>query len=162
MNKNKDMEMTIFKKALAAGILAGAGVALSFVSIPVGPTRCFPFQHSINVIAGVLLGPFWAVGAAFTTSLIRNMMGTGSLFAFPGSMFGAFLVGMAGRYLHGRHKLFFSCSRTCRDRHHRCMGKRSYGGSSYRSICKFCFLRFLFPHKQPAGCGNRRSCALFP
>jgi hypothetical protein len=38
MNKNKDMKMTIFKKALAAGILAGAGVALSFVSIPVGPT----------------------------------------------------------------------------------------------------------------------------
>jgi len=106
MHKNKDMKMAIFKKALAAGILAGTGVALSFVSIPVGPTRCFPFQHSINVIAGVLLGPFWAVGAAFTTSLIRNMMGTGSLFAFPGSMFGAFLVGMAGRYLHGRHKLF--------------------------------------------------------
>ena len=87
MNKNKDMKMTIFKKALAAGILAGAGVALSFVSIPVGPTKCFPFQHSINVIAGVLLGPFWAVGTAFTTSLIRNMMGTGSLFAFPGSIF---------------------------------------------------------------------------
>ena len=106
MDKNKKLKRTIFKKALTAGILAGAGVALSFVSIPVGPTRCFPFQHSINVIAGVLLGPFWAVGAAFTTSLIRNMMGTGSLFAFPGSMFGAFLVGMAGRYLHGRHKFF--------------------------------------------------------
>ncbi|MEA4873364.1 MAG: energy coupling factor transporter S component ThiW, partial [Synergistaceae bacterium] len=27
-------------------------------------------------------------------------------FAFPGSMFGALLVGMAGRSLHGRHKLF--------------------------------------------------------
>ncbi|MEA4872755.1 MAG: energy coupling factor transporter S component ThiW, partial [Synergistaceae bacterium] len=106
MNKNETLKKIIFKKALAAGILAGAGVALSFVSIPVGPTRCFPFQHSINVIAGVLLGPFWAVGAAVTTSVIRNMMGTGSLFAFPGSMFGALLVGMAGRSLHGRHKLF--------------------------------------------------------
>ncbi|MDY9920959.1 MAG: energy coupling factor transporter S component ThiW [Synergistota bacterium] len=106
MNKNEDLKKIIFKKALAAGILAGAGVALSFVSIPVGPTRCFPFQHSINVIAGVLLGPFWAVGAAFTTSLIRNLIGTGSLFAFPGSMFGAFLVGLAARCLHRRHKLF--------------------------------------------------------
>lgn len=106
MNKNETLKKIIFKKALAAGILAGVGVALSFVSIPVGPTRCFPFQHSINVIAGVLLGPFWAVGAAFTTSLIRNLIGTGSLFAFPGSMFGALLVGLACRYLHGRNKLF--------------------------------------------------------
>ena len=106
MNKNETFQKTIFKKALTAGLLAGAGVALSFVSIPAGPTRCFPFQHSINVIAGVLLGPCWAVGAAFTTSLIRNLMGTGSLFAFPGSMFGALLAGLAGRYLHGRYKLF--------------------------------------------------------
>ena len=106
MNKNEAFNKTFFKKALAAGILAGTGVALSFVSIPAGPVRCFPFQHSINVIAGILLGPFWALGAAFTTSLIRNMMGTGSLFAFPGSMFGALAVGIAARFLHGRHKLY--------------------------------------------------------
>ena len=106
MNKDGALNKTLFKKALAAGLLAGAGVALSFVSIPVGPVRCFPFQHSINVVAGILLGPLWAVGAAFTTSLIRNIMGTGSLFAFPGSMFGALTVGIAARFLHGRHKLY--------------------------------------------------------
>lgn len=106
MDKNLIFKKIFFKKALAAGLLAGAGVALSFVSIPAGPARCFPFQHSINVIAGVLLGPLWAVGAAFTTSLIRNIMGTGSLFAFPGSMFGALLVGIAGRFLQGRNKIF--------------------------------------------------------
>ncbi len=108
--------MTIFKKALAAGILAGAGVALSFVSIPVDQPDAFTFQHSINVIAGVLLGPFWAVGATFTTSLIRNMMGTGSLFAFPGSVFGALFVGLAGKYLHGRHKLFSAVAEPIRTR----------------------------------------------
>ena len=31
---------------------------------------------------------------AFTTSLIRNLIGTGSLLAFPGSMVGAYLCGL--------------------------------------------------------------------
>ena len=84
----------LFKRAVLAGAFAAAGVVLSVVSIPMGPTKCFPFQHTINVLAGIILGPWWAVGAAFTTSVIRNLMGTGSLFAFPGSMFGALLCGL--------------------------------------------------------------------
>ena len=35
----------------------------------------------------------YGVSAAFTTSLIRNIIGSGSLLAFPGSMIGAFLSG---------------------------------------------------------------------
>jgi energy coupling factor transporter S component ThiW len=35
---------------------------------------------------------------AFITSLIRNMLGTGSLLAFPGSMFGAFLCAILFKY----------------------------------------------------------------
>ncbi|WP_417029417.1 energy coupling factor transporter S component ThiW, partial [Cloacibacillus evryensis] len=93
-----------------AGAFAAAGVVLSVVSIPMGPTKCFPFQHTINVLAGILLGPWWAVGAAFTTSVIRNMMGTGSLFAFPGSMFGALFVGLAARALPERYKLCAACA----------------------------------------------------
>ncbi len=160
MNKNKDIEKTIFKKPLLQGYLQVREL-LSLCLIPVGPTRCFPFQHSINVIAGVLLGPFWAVGAAFTTSLIRNMMGTGAFSLFPEACSGHFLwVWRESTCMGGIS--FFSCRRTCRDRDHRCMGQRSYGGSSDRSICELCFLRFLFPHKQPAGCGNRRSTVLIP
>ncbi len=98
------------KKSILTGALAAVGVVLSVVSIPMGPTRCFPFQHSINVVAGVLLGPWWAVGAAFITSLIRNFFGTGSLFAFPGSMFGAFFVGVAARALPERWKIFAACA----------------------------------------------------
>ena len=89
----------LFKRAVLAGAFAAAGVVLSVVSIPMGPTKCFPFQHTINVLAGIILGPWWAVGAAFTTSVIRNLMGTGSLFAFPGSMFGALFVGLAAKAL---------------------------------------------------------------
>ena len=96
---------TLLRRAALAGMFAAAGVVLSVVSIPVGPTKCFPFQHAINVVAGVTLGPAWAVGAAFTTSLIRNMLGTGSLFAFPGSMFGALFDGVAAMLLPRKYRI---------------------------------------------------------
>lgn len=40
------------------------------------------------------MGPFYALGNAFITSVLRNILGTGSLLAFPGSMIGAFLAGI--------------------------------------------------------------------
>jgi len=78
-----------------AGLLCAVAVILSGLSIPVGPTKCFPVQHAVNVVAGVLLGPWWAAGVAFAASVIRNMIGTGTLFAFPGSIPGALAVGFA-------------------------------------------------------------------
>lgn len=99
------MNLSAFRKAVLAGALASAGVILSFVSFPMGPAKCFPFQHTVNVIAGIALGPWWALGAAFTTSLIRNLTGTGTLFAFPGSMFGALFVGLAAQLAPRRYKL---------------------------------------------------------
>lgn len=45
--------------------------------------------------APVLLGPGYAVGMAFAAALIRNLLGLGSLLAFPGSMIGALLCGVA-------------------------------------------------------------------
>lgn len=79
------------KKTVLGGMLVALTVALSGFSVPIGASRCFPVQHFINVIAGVFLGPLYGVSMAFCTSLIRNLMGTGSLMAFPGSMAGAFL-----------------------------------------------------------------------
>ena len=84
------------KKLAVSGMLAAFTVALSGFSIPIGASRCFPIQHLVNVLAGVFLGPVYGVSMAFCTSLIRNLMGTGSLLAFPGSMVGAFL----GAYLY--------------------------------------------------------------
>lgn len=83
------------KKLVLSGMLTALTVALSGFSIPVGASKCFPAQHLANVLAGVFLGPVYGVSMAFCTSLIRNLMGTGSLLAFPGSMAGAFL----GAYL---------------------------------------------------------------
>lgn len=86
------------RRLTLAGLFTALAVLLSTLSIPVGPTRCFPFQHSINVMAGVLLGPWWAAGSAFVASFIRVSLGTGTLFAFPGSIPGALLEGLACRF----------------------------------------------------------------
>ena len=42
----------------------------------------------------MLLGPWYGVAVAFGASLIRNLLGLGSLMAFPGSMIGALLCGV--------------------------------------------------------------------
>ncbi len=60
--------------------------------IPLGVVKVFPMQHFINVLSAVLLGPYYAVAQALSVSLLRNIMGTGSVFAFPGSIVGAFLA----------------------------------------------------------------------
>lgn len=87
------------RRLVLAGLFAGLGVMLSSFAIPVGASRVFPFQHAINAVAGVLLGPWWAAGSALVTAALRFSLGTGSLFAFPGSPFGALAVGLAYRLL---------------------------------------------------------------
>ena len=82
------------KKLVVSGMLTALAVALSTFSVPIGASKCFPIQHMVNVMAGVFLGPVYGVAIAFCTSLIRNLMGTGSLLAFPGSMVGALLCGI--------------------------------------------------------------------
>lgn len=82
------------KKIVVSGMLTALAVSLSTFSIPIGASKCFPIQHLCNVVAGVFLGPVYGVCMAFCTSLIRNLMGTGSLLAFPGSMVGAYLCGL--------------------------------------------------------------------
>ncbi len=83
------------RKVAYAVILTAIAVALSPFFIPVGPTKVYPAQHMVNVLAAVMLGPWYAVVVAFAASVIRNAAGTGTLFAFPGSMIGAFIAGYA-------------------------------------------------------------------
>ena len=88
------MKHEAIKKLVTSGMMVALTVALSGLYIPVGASKCFPIQHMMNVLAAVLLGPGWGVGIAFASSLIRNLMGTGSLLAFPGSMVGALCCGL--------------------------------------------------------------------
>lgn len=84
--------LTLSALLVALGVMAG-----NIIYIPVGAAKCFPVQHTINVMSGVLLGPWYAVANAFLISLLRNILGTGSLLAFPGSMVGALLAGVLYR-----------------------------------------------------------------
>lgn len=79
---------------LAALFIAIATLTGHVFYIPVGFSKCFPIQHTVNVLAAVLLGPWYGVAIAFVTSLLRNILGTGTLLAFPGSIFGALLAGV--------------------------------------------------------------------
>jgi energy coupling factor transporter S component ThiW len=83
------------KDVARAVILVAIAVALSPVFIPVGISKCFPAQHMVNVLAGVMLGPGYAVAVAAAAGVIRNILGLGTLLAFPGGMIGAFLAGLA-------------------------------------------------------------------
>jgi energy coupling factor transporter S component ThiW len=87
------------RRLVLAALFAGLGVLLSSFALPVGASRVFPFQHAINAVAGILLGPWWAAGSALATATLRFSFGTGSVFAFPGSPFGALAVGFAYRLL---------------------------------------------------------------
>ena len=82
------------RKLALAGLLTAVAVVGGMFSIPIGAAKCSPVQHMVNVIAGVLLGPWYGLGSAFVASLIRNLIGTGSPLAFPGSMVGALLAGL--------------------------------------------------------------------
>lgn len=81
-----------------AVVFAALGVALApYTSIPLGIARINPTQHFVNILGAVILGPGWAVLIALVIGLIRNMMGVGTLLAFPGGMIGAFLAGLLYR-----------------------------------------------------------------
>ncbi len=83
------------KKLSVAGILCAVAVVGSLFSVPVFGSKCAPIQHMVNILCAVTLGPWYGVAVAFAASLIRNLLGLGSLMAFPGSMVGALFCGVA-------------------------------------------------------------------
>ena len=89
----KNMNRT--QKLCLAAILCAIAVVGSLFSVPIAGSKCAPVQHMVNILCAVLLGPGYGVGAAFAASLIRNLLALGSPMAFPGSMFGALLCGLA-------------------------------------------------------------------
>ena len=84
------MKKSNTKKLALAGVLCAVAVVGSMFSFPVFGSKCAPVQHMVNVLCAVL------------ASLLRNLLGLGSLMAFPGSMCGALLCGIV---YHKTHKL---------------------------------------------------------
>lgn len=89
------MKTVSVKKLAVSGVFCALAVVGSlFLTFPVLGSKCAPVQHMVNVLCAVFLGPWYGVGVAFTASLLRNLLGVGSVLAFPGSMCGALLCGL--------------------------------------------------------------------
>lgn len=92
-------QITRIRKIVLTGLFAALAVLLSGIHFPIGPTKVFPFQHMVNAVAGVLIGPWYGALAALIAAVIRNAMGTGTIFAFPGGIPGAMVVGVVYHYV---------------------------------------------------------------
>ncbi len=97
MASSPPMRRSETRRVAYAVVLAALAVALSPISIPIGIARLSPTQHLINVLAGALVGPWWGLGVALATSIVRNALGLGTPLAFPGSIFGVVLAGLSYR-----------------------------------------------------------------
>lgn len=86
----------VYVKKLAIVIVFSAlGVAIApFFWFWFLGTQANPTQHMINAVLGVLVGPFWAAIAAIFIGTIRNILGIGSPYAFPGGIPGGIIVGI--------------------------------------------------------------------
>lgn len=87
------------RKAAEVAVLAATAIVLSPLSFPIGPTKVYPAQHMINGVGGVLLGPWYSMIVAVIAAIVRIALGTGTIFAFPGGISGALVVGIVYRYL---------------------------------------------------------------
>ncbi|MBM7599673.1 energy coupling factor transporter S component ThiW [Virgibacillus halotolerans] len=90
------MNRTRLLTTMAAFIAIGT-IGSQLLWFPAGVAKAYPVQHTVNVMAAVILGPGPAVIIAFMIGLLRNMLGFGTLIAFPGGMIGAFLAGFLFR-----------------------------------------------------------------
>ena len=97
------MKKTNIQKLTVAALLCAVAVVGSLFSFPVFGSKCAPVQHRVNILCAVLLGPWYGVAVAFVASLLRNLLGLGTLMAFPGSMLGALLCGIV--YWKAKHIL---------------------------------------------------------
>ena len=89
------MKKRIFKtnKLVMTAMLACMAFVLNtFVYFP----AMAPFQHFINVLAAVLLGPWYGCAAAFLCGILRMMSGR-TIQAVAGAVFGPILGGLLYR-----------------------------------------------------------------
>ncbi|UEX89282.1 energy coupling factor transporter S component ThiW [Staphylococcus ratti] len=86
--------MNTRKLTLTALFIAVNVILSTVIVIPIGPIKAAPVQHFVNVLSVVILGPWFGLAQAFLSSLIRVLLGTGTPFAFPGSMIGVLLASL--------------------------------------------------------------------
>ena len=93
--------MNIRKLTITALLIAINVILSSIIVIPLGPIKAAPMQHLVNVLCAVFVGPWYGLAQALISSILRVTFGTGSVFAFPGSMIGVFLASLF--YMYRKH-----------------------------------------------------------
>ncbi|PTI23347.1 energy coupling factor transporter S component ThiW [Staphylococcus warneri] len=93
--------MNIRKLTITALLIAINVILSSIIVIPLGPIKAAPMQHLVNVLCAVFVGPWYGLAQALISSILRVTFGTGSVFAFPGSMIGVLLASLF--YMYRKH-----------------------------------------------------------
>lgn len=84
------MKKTNIKKMVLCAVFASMAFVLNtFVYFP----AMAPFQHFVDVVAAVFLGPWWACLSAFLCGVMRMMSGR-TIQAVTGAVFGPILDGI--------------------------------------------------------------------
>ena len=91
--------MKIRNLTITAFLIAINVVLSSLIVIPLGPIKAAPVQHFINVLCAVFV--WYGLAQALISSILRISFGTGSPFAFPGSMIGVLLSSLF--YMYRKH-----------------------------------------------------------
>jgi len=97
MKRNMSIRLLTYTALFAALAVLGSGV-----HFPIGPTKVYPLQHTINAVAGIMIGPWFGMIASTLAGLIRLMLGTGTVFALPGGIPGVLVVGVVYHYIWRR------------------------------------------------------------
>ncbi len=89
------------KLAITALLIAINVVLSSIIIIPLGPVKAAPVQHFVNVLSAVIVGPWYGLAQSAYIINSKSSFGTGTAFAFPGSMIGVLLASMF--YIYRKH-----------------------------------------------------------
>jgi energy coupling factor transporter S component ThiW len=96
--------VTFSRKILWAGLLAGFLSLFSGSPLSLDGVDLLPVLHFVNVVSGLVLGPWFALGIAVFGSGIRMGFFGATLFALPTALPGGVSVGLARKYLPSRFR----------------------------------------------------------
>ena len=89
------MSVSATKRISLFIVIVSLGIIIApLLWFPFFTTKAYPGQHLINALAGVMLGPWWAAAAAILIGVVRNILGIGTIYAFPGGIPGGVVVGL--------------------------------------------------------------------
>ena len=102
-----ERDTKLIKKVAVSAIFIAIGLVLAipnpFIYIQIFGAKIYPFAHMINALTGVLLGLLFSASTALGIATLRFLLALGSLYAFPGHLSGAIVVGLTAYYLHKSH-----------------------------------------------------------